>query len=62
MKLREDRSYGTVYGHSRVAYEQDGRQFGHDKILIEGSVVDPPPITDPMRPQDLGRSTKMKPS
>ena len=31
MKLREDRPYGIVYGHTKISYEQDGHQFGPDK-------------------------------
>jgi hypothetical protein len=59
MKLREDRPYGTVYGHSKIAYEQDGRQFGPDKMEIEGPVLDPP-VLDPTPTPDPERSRKMK--
>ena len=60
MKLREDRPFGTVYGHSQVAYEQDGRQFAHDKSLIEGPVVDAPLPPETIKAPDPARSAKMK--
>jgi len=62
MKLREDRSYGTVYGHSQIAYEQDGHQFGHDKGLLEGPIVEPPapPASSVDEAAKAARSAKMK--
>lgn len=60
MKLREDRPFGTVYGHSQVAYEQDGRQFGHDKSLIEGPVVETALAPEVIKAPDAARSAKMK--
>lgn len=35
MKLRKDESYGIVYGHPVIAYEQNGRQFGPDLEAID---------------------------
>jgi hypothetical protein len=36
MKLDRTRPYGTVYGPSDHAYEQDNKRFGHD----ENEIVD----------------------
>lgn len=58
MKLREDRPYGTVYGHTKIAYEQDGRYFGPDKTLLEET-----PPDDPLPPEthpDPEKSRKMR--
>jgi hypothetical protein len=60
MKLREDRSFGTVYGHSQIAFEQDGRQYGHDKVLLEGPITDPAPSPEVAKAPDPARSAKMK--
>ena len=60
MKLNETRPYGTVYGHSQVAYEQDGKQFGHDKALIEGPVVETQLAPEVIKAPDPARSAKMK--
>ncbi len=32
-KLNRKASYGTVYGHPQIGYEQGGRQFKHDDTL-----------------------------
>lgn len=60
MKLNESRPFGTVYGHSQVAYEQDGKQFAHDKSLIEGPIVEAPLPPEVTKAPDPTRSAKMK--
>lgn len=60
MKLREDRPYGIVYGHTKIAYEQDGHQFGPDKQMLEGPVPDDPVQADSAKTPDPARSAKMK--
>lgn len=32
-KLNRKASYGTVYGHPQIGYEQNGQQFKHDDTL-----------------------------
>lgn len=39
MKLRKDESYGIVYGHPVIAYEQNGRQFGPDLQAIDWDTI-----------------------
>ena len=60
MKLSETRSYGTVYGHTKIAYEQDGHYFGPDKQRLTEPVPDdpvPPALTEE---QQAERSRKIK--
>lgn len=35
LKLDKHRGYGIVYGHTTVAYEQDGLQFRPDGTLYD---------------------------
>ena len=62
MRLQEDRSYGTTYGHPQIAYEQDGHQFGHDKELITAPIVEPPAPSASYQDDiaKAARSAKMK--
>ena len=45
MKLDRKESYGTVYGHTEIAYEQAGHQFRPDGSLYEPGEKKPPPLS-----------------
>lgn len=56
MKLDRSRSFGTVYGGSGHAYEQDGKFFDHEGELV---AIDEPAAAD--QPKKPGRPPKAKP-
>lgn len=35
MKFNKNEPYGTVYGHTEIAYEQNGQQFKPDYSLYD---------------------------
>lgn len=50
-KLNRKASYGTVYGHPQIGYEQNGQQFKHDDTLYSPApevpkAVPPAPTVD----------------
>lgn len=58
MELDRNRSYGTVYGPSKVAFEQDGQQFDQDGVLIgpekatrKAKAADAAPVDDELAAQ-----------
>lgn len=45
--LNRKKSFGQVYGHSQIGYEQDGLQFRHDGTLHSPEPSEPEKISDP---------------
>lgn len=45
--LNRKKSFGTVYGHTQIGYEQDGQMFRHDGTLHAAEPEKPKGIVSP---------------